>query len=203
MRVEHQDDLRPAVAQEAAGILRRLSGPEREALLIKCWMSHDARWFMVVAKEFGLEVTNRLNQAAAHEVGKVEARRIVRALGLPPVTSMSDFLVVQEVLIGLAGPDLLDYWVTEVGDSAYRVHVRRCFAHENAKRAGIAEQYECGIFARVTGWIEALDLPYEMDPSLGRCLKVKGDDCVHTFSIERAAFAERASGQDRESVVLA
>jgi hypothetical protein len=60
-----QDDLQPGLRDKANEVLRRLSPPEREALLIKGWMSHDARWFMAVAKEYGLEAANHLNRIAA------------------------------------------------------------------------------------------------------------------------------------------
>ncbi len=174
------EDLRPALRQPAAGLLGRLSPSDREALLIKNWMSHDARWFMAVAAEFGLQVTNHLNQRAARELGTVEARRIVRALGLPPVTTLDDYLLVQEVLIGLLGPDLLDYRVTKAGDNAFRIHVGRCFAHDNAARAGVAGGLACGILARVTGWLEALGLAYDIEPGLDACLIARGEACIHT-----------------------
>lgn len=178
-----QEDLQPALKQKANDILNRLSPSEREALLVKCWMSHDARWFMAVAKEYGMQAANHLNQIAAHEIGKVEAQRIVRALQLPPVTTRDDYLAAQEAFIGVLGPDLLDYRVVRVGDNAYQAQVRRCFAYENAVRARIADQYECGVFARVTGWLDALGLRYETIPPLARCLKVQGQECVYTIRI--------------------
>ncbi|MBI4590446.1 MAG: hypothetical protein HY725_16575 [Candidatus Rokubacteria bacterium] len=179
---EHED-LKPELRRKAGDILGRLSPPEREALLVKCWMSHDARWFMAVAREFGMEVANRLNQIAAHEVGKAEAQRLARALGLPPPASLDDYLLAQEVFIGLLGPDLLDYRVTKLGDNAFRVDVQRCFAHDNAVRAGIADRLECGIFARITGWLDALGLAYEISPSLGKCLKAEGRECGYTITL--------------------
>ncbi len=130
------EDFQTELRRKAGEILSRLSPSEREALLVKCWMSHDARWFMAVAGECGMEVTNRLNRIAAHEVGKVEAQRIVRALRLPPAVNLDDYLLAQEVFIGLLGPDLLDYRVNKAGDDAYQVHVHRCFAHDNAAHAG-------------------------------------------------------------------
>jgi hypothetical protein len=178
-----QEDVRTGFRQEAGEILSRVSPREREALLIKCWMSHDARWFMAVASEFGMEVTNRLNQIAAHEVGKAECKRIIKALQLPRVASLGDYLLIQEVFIGLLGPDLLDYRVNKVSETSARVHVQRCFAYENARRAGVAEQMDCGIFARVTGWIEAMNLPYELEPNLGRFLKAGGMECAYTISL--------------------
>ena len=181
-----QEVLQSRLREEANGLLRRLSSAEREALLIKCWMSHDARWFMAVAGEYGMEVANRLNQIAAHEVGKVEARRIVRALQLPPVRSVDDYLLAQELFIGLLGPELLDYDVTKTGDNECQVHVRRCFANENVVRAGVADHVECGIFARVSGWVDALGLTWGMTPPLGKCLKVQGQECVYRLAFTSA-----------------
>jgi hypothetical protein len=175
------EDLKPALRQKAAGLLARLGPAEREALLVKSWMSHDARWFMAVAKEYGLPVANRLNRIAAHELGKAEAHRLVRALD--PVPSLDDYLLVQEAFISLLGPDLLDYRVTRVGDNALRVDVQRCFAHDQAVRAGIADRFECGIFARITGWLDALGLAYELSPPLGQCLKAQGRECSYTITL--------------------
>jgi len=177
-------DQRPYLKRKANEILSGLSHEERESLLIKCWMSHDARWFMAVAQAFGIETANRLNQAAAHEEGKIEARRIIRALRLAPAATADDCLLTQEIIIGLVGPELLDYEAVKSSDGRVEVCVRRCFAHENVTRAGIAGAYECGIFARVSGWIEALGLRYEMTPSLGTCAKAQGRECVYAFTVQ-------------------
>jgi len=182
--MNNQENLQPRFRQQANELLRRLSPSEREALLVKCWMSHDARWFMAVAREYGMEAANRINQSAAHEVGKVEAPRVLRALKLPPVKTVDDCLLAQELIIGLFGPDLLDYDVIKPDENTCEVHVKRCFANENATRVGVADQFECGIFARSTGWLEALGVEYEMTPPLGKCLKVQGRECVHTFAFK-------------------
>ncbi len=178
-----QENLQLKLRQEAMDILHRLSPAEREALLIKCWMSHDARWFMAVAKEYGMPTTNRLNQIASHELGKAEAPRLIRALGLPPVQTLDEYLLAQEIFIGFLGPDLLEYQVRKISDTVYETRVERCFAHDNAQRAGVADQYECGIFARVTGWLDALGFEHELTPCLGKCLKAQGQECVYTLSV--------------------
>jgi hypothetical protein len=177
---------RPELMRKAADVLNRLSHEERESLLIKNWMSHDARWYMAVAQEFGLEVANQLNRVAAHEVGKAEARRIVRALKLPPIGAPDDYLVAQEIFIAFLGPELLDYDVAQASDHGYEIRVRRCFAYENVNRAGVVDQYRCGIFARVTGWMESLGLRYEMTPTLGKCLKAQGLECTYAFDVAGA-----------------
>lgn len=155
-------------------------------MFTKCWMSHDARWFMAAAVECGMEATNRLNRAAAREIGKVEARRIVAALGLRPAGSADDWLLVQEALIGLLGPDLLDYRASKQTDTACRVSVDRCFAYDQVTRAGVAEHYECGIFERVAGWLDGLGLAHELSPPLGKCLKAQGRDCAYTITLSPA-----------------
>ncbi len=182
--MDSQQDLRPALREKADDVLTRLSPDEREALLIKCWLSHDARWFMAVATECDMEVANRVNRIAAHEVGKVEARRIARALQLPPVSGVDDYLLAQEVLIGLLGPDLLDFGVSKVNDATFQVSVRRCFAYDNAARAGVTDGFGCGIFARITGWLDAPDLTYELAPSTEKCLRAVGQECIHTVVLE-------------------
>ncbi|NOY55678.1 MAG: hypothetical protein GXP34_06785 [Actinobacteria bacterium] len=177
-------DLRQALSEKADEILVRLTPAERETLLVKCWMSHDARWYMAVAAECGLQVANRLNRIAAHEVGKAEARRIARALRLPPVTDVDECLLAQETLIGLLGPDLLEYDLAKVGDDAFALSVQRCFAYDNASRAGVTSGFGCGIFARMTGWLAALGLTYELTPSTDECLKARGRECIHTVTVE-------------------
>jgi hypothetical protein len=146
-------------------------------------MSHDARWFMAVAGEYGMEAANRLNRVAAHEVGKAEARRIARALELPAAGTVDDWLLTQEILLGFLGPDLAEYLVTKTGTHTFQIDVQRCFANENAVRAGISDSYECGMFARITGWADAQGLSYEISPPLGKCLKAAGEECLYRFTL--------------------
>ena len=192
-----QDALQLDLRTRAKEVLGRLSASEREALLIKCWMSHDARWFMAVAREYGMEAANRLNRIAANEVGKAEARRIARALELPEANSVDDWLLAQEIFLALLGPDLADYRVTKVGRNAFQVRVQRCFASENAVRAGISDLYECGMFARITGWADALGLGFELEPLLGRCLMAQGRECVYTFRLTRLGGSPEPAGESR------
>ncbi len=182
-----QQDRRPELTERARATMSRLSQEQREDLLTKCWMTFDSRWFMAVAMAYGPEVACRLNQIAAHEVGKVEAPGIARALGLPPIATLDDLLVLQEMFISLLGPKLMDYAIVRTGNDEYQIRIERCFAHENITRAGIGDYYDCGIFARVTGWMEALGLRYEMTPSVGRCMKAQGRECVYTFKLLASA----------------
>ncbi|MBI3107203.1 MAG: hypothetical protein HYY95_16830 [Candidatus Rokubacteria bacterium] len=178
------DDERLALLRRRAQeLLGRLGPAEREALLVKCWMAHDARWFAAAAREGGIALANRLNRMASREAGRVEARRIAGALGLPPVRSADDWILTQEALIGLLGPDLIDYRVSKEGESACRMSVERCFAHDQVTRAGMAAEYECGVFERVAGWLDALGVRHQLAPTLGRCLKAQGRECAYTITL--------------------
>jgi len=195
-----QEQLQPRLREQASAVLQRLSAPEREALLIKCWMSHDTRWFMAVAMEYGMEAANRLNRVAAREVGRAEARRIARALELPQPKTVDDWLLTQEILLGFLGPDLADYRVTKTGTRTFQIDVQRCFASENAARAGISDSYECGMFARITGWADALGLGYKISPSPGKCLKAAGEECLYRLTLSFSTESgHQQSGEVREA----
>jgi hypothetical protein len=167
-----------------------LSSEEREALLIKLWMSHDARWFAATAMQFGMEAANRLNQTAIHEAAKREAPRLVRAFQMSPVRNRDDFLAAQDTFIGLLGPDLLDFDVVTVGDDSYDLTMNRCFAFDQVSRAGVAQQYDCGILPRITGWLEGLGLEHELSPTIGPCLMAAGKECVYRVTVKPPAPEE-------------
>ena len=175
---------RPSLKKHAKEMKDRLSSDEREALLIKLWMAHDARWFAAAAMEVGMETTNRLNQAAAHAVGKTEARRLLRAFEMSPVRNRDDFVAAYEAFIGLLGPDLLDYEAELVGDDSYDLKIDRCFAFDQVTKAGVAQQYDCGILPRVTGWLEGLGLEHELSPAIGPCLMAAGKECAYRVTVK-------------------
>lgn len=178
-------DLRAELRQRAEAIAQQLAPAQRETLLVKCWMAHDARWFAAAAAEHGMAAANRLNRRAVRETGRVEAGRILRALELPAPTSLDDYLLLQEVMIRLLGPDLLDYAVEPLGERAFRLDVRRCFAAENVARAGVAREYDCGILPRLEGWLEALGLAHAIEPAPERCRVAQGLPCSHAISLAR------------------
>jgi hypothetical protein len=110
------------------------------------------------------------------------------------VRTIDDWLLAQEVLVSLLGPELMDYRVSKVGDEGCQVQVQRCFANENAVRAGISDYYECAIFARITGWADAQSLSYEISPPLGKCLKAAGDECLYRLTLRFAAGSGHRDG---------
>ncbi len=160
-----------------------LSFEMEKDLLIKGWMSHDARWFMAVAEHFGIEAASRLNQIVARELGRVEMKRFMKALTLSSPKNMDEYLNLKKAALSLFGPDLIEYEIKILDRQSYGMQLKRCFAHEHIVRAGISDQYECGIFARLQGWIDAQGLEHELVPPLGKCMMVSGKKCSYTITL--------------------
>jgi hypothetical protein len=146
-------------------------------------MSHDARWFMAVAEHFGIEAASRLNQKVARDLGRVEMKRFMKALNLSPARNMEEYLNIKKAALSLFGPDLVEYEIKILDNQSYAMQLRRCFAHENIVKAGIKDEYECGIFTRLQGWIDAQGLEHELTPALGKCMMVLGKECRYTISL--------------------
>ena len=164
-------------------MLNSLSFDAQKDLLIKGWMSHDARWFMAVAKHFGMDAANRLNQSVCREIGRVEMKRYMKTLGLSPVKNLEEYLTLMKAALSLYGSSLAEYEIRAVNGESYEMRMKRCFAYENIVRAGIEEQCECGVFARLQGWIDAQGLEHELAPSLGKCMVVLGKECKYTIRL--------------------
>lgn len=165
-------------------MLNSLSFDTQKDLLIKGWMSHDARWFMAVSGSFGIEVANRLNQTVARELGRVEMKRFMKALTLSSPKNLEEYLNIKKAALSLFGPDLINYEIKILDQQSYKMHLKRCFAYENIVRAGIKDQYECGILARIQGWIDSQGLEHELNPALGKCMMVLGKECRYTIRLQ-------------------
>jgi hypothetical protein len=165
-------------------MLNNLSFDSQKDLLIKGWMSHDARWFMAVAQYFGIGHANRLNQMVTRELGRVEMKRLMGALNLSPSKEMDGYLNLMKAAFSLYGHGLAEYEIKILDHQSYEIYLKRCFAHENIVRAGIKDEYECGIFSRLQGWIDAQGLEHELVPPLGKCMKVLGKECSYKIRLQ-------------------
>jgi hypothetical protein len=160
-----------------------LSFEMEKDLLIKGWMSHDARWFMAVAERFGIDTANRLNQFVCREIGRVEMKRYMKTLELNQPDDLEEYLAYTKAAFALYGSGLAEYEIKTLDRQSYEIHLKRCFAYENIVRAGIKDQYECGILARIQGWIDAQGLEHELTPALGKCMMVSGKECRYTITL--------------------
>jgi len=164
-------------------MLSPLSFDTQKDLLIKGWMSHDARWFMAVTQHFGIDAANRLNQMVCRELGQVEMKRFMKTLALSQPKDLVEYLTFNKTAFALYGSGLAEYDIKALDHRSYEIHLKRCFAYENIVRAGIKDQYECGILARIQGWIDAQELKHELAPPLGKCMMVLGKECRYRITL--------------------
>ena len=165
-------------------MLSSLSFDAQKDLLVKGWMSHDARWFMAVTQHFGIDAANRLNQFVCREIGRVEMKRYMKTLALSQPKDLAEYLTFHKAAFALYGSGLAEYDIKTLDHRSYEIRLKRCFDYVNIVRAGIKDQYECGILARVQGWIDAQGLEHELDPPLGKCMMVSGKECSYIIKLK-------------------
>jgi hypothetical protein len=107
----------------------------------------------------------------------------MKTLALSPAKDLEEFLTLKKAALSLYGSGLAEYEIKTLDDQSYDMHMKRCFAYENIVRARIADRCECGIFARLQGWIDAQGLEHELAPQLGRCMMVLGKECRYRITL--------------------
>jgi hypothetical protein len=162
--------------------MKALDKKELKELLVKCWMTHDGLWFYHCLQECGIETTSRINQAAARAIGTIEARRIVRALGLGTIESFEQLRKLVEDGFQIVRGDFMDFTHDFSTHNAMHIETNRCFAFEGITKMGAIEGYDCGIFARMAGWLDGLGIEYEVDPPIEGCMMHTGGNCHRDFT---------------------
>ncbi len=162
-----------------------ISVAEREELLRKCWLTHDALWLYGVVERFGPEEANHLNKRVCRTIGQTEMRRLMRLAGVSEVRSREDHRRLLRLAEGLFVPSTSFAYAHEsLSDGSERWTVQRCFAHEGLTRMGLLDRIECGIWERVEGWLDAMGVSYEIRPPLGSCYRLHGEQCQRSISLD-------------------
>ncbi len=171
-----------------------LSAAQRETLLRRSWMTNDGLWFYQAFVNYGPDVANGSNTSVVREFGRLEMRRLLRALAIRKVTSPAQYYRVFQLAVALYVGDLFDY--EDVFDgTTHQIHVKSCFAFTGVSKAGVAKVYHCGPFERVLGWFDALRLRVKISPEVGLCQMAHCGECRYTLSVEFHDDAEPA-GRD-------
>jgi hypothetical protein len=103
------------------------------ALLAMAW---DGQWFLKVCDEYGWEAATKLNAQVRSAFGRIEMRRMLRALGKRSADDLADGAKIirtyfQEVLAAGFDAEFV------IKDSQVEVTVTRCAALLGSKRAGL------------------------------------------------------------------
>ena len=161
-----------------------LTDEQEKALLRKCWYSHDARWFMAVAQELGMEAANTLNRRVCRWLGEAEMRRMMRALDTTQVSTAGEMIQLFNTGLRLLIGPLMEYEGRALNDHTFELVVHRCFIHENVVRASIGESYVCAVLDRLQGWHDALGLSLTEEPPALPCAKLQGQECRRVITFQ-------------------
>lgn len=172
------------VKGERMGLLERFGKEEIQNFLNKNWMTHDAMWFYHALREFGIEKTNKINRSAVRSMGAIEAKRIMRAIPMDKFSSMRDIELFFEEGWDLARPRFMDASLDFTGSDRFRWTMRQCFAHDGVLKLGVIEQYECGIYERIKGWLDAMGLDFTVEPDSDSCMLYHEGRCYKDFIIK-------------------
>ncbi len=164
--------------------MEQLEDGEVKRLLHKGWMTHDAMWFQHCALECGMEKANIINRAAVRSMARIEAKRILKAFGLAGIESFDELKAFMEAAEQVVKAEFMKFTVEFPEENLMRVNMPRCFALDGMTRAGLAGQYQCGIFERFWGWLEALGIPYEASPRVEGCMMHLKGRCFRDIRLD-------------------
>lgn len=158
---------------------------ELRELLSKNWMTHDAMWMKTCVEKVGIEKANEINKAACLSMGMIEIRRIAELFGMDKKDTFEDVKAILEAGLDIIKPDFMAFSVSfpERGVFRWTWKENQCFAFKGMKQMGLIDEYQCGIFERVKGWLKGLGVPFEMEPSVDRCMMNTEGRCERNFNI--------------------
>ena len=161
-------------------------------LLVKTWMTHDAMWFGQAVLRHGIDEANEMNCGAVRAMGAVEAKRVMRLLDLSPTTCAADLRRFFDAAIALVIPSFMAFEASWAEDSmSVTFHITLCFAHDGVEALGVLDDYRCGIYPRLYGWLDTLGVDFEVVPGKASCVWSSTGGCHRTLSF---TFPDSAPG---------
>ena len=157
--------------------LKPLDRKALQDILLKNWMTHDALWYAEAAKAVGMAQASPMNLNVCRTLGRIECSRLMKAAGASSPGNMDEYRELFEFGKQVFVPEFMKFQTEYPGNDMQIFHVFECFAHRGMEKAGLIADYECGIFERIEGWLDAMGLKYSRSPDLSRCLKFKGEEC--------------------------
>lgn len=169
-------------------LLTIMDKEEIRELFSKNWMTHDAMWYGCSMQALGPDKANQLNQEAVRLMAGIEIGRIVKLMGKPNGYTIKRFDELTELIettFGLIQARFMkfEFWFPEKNLMSGRFN--NCFAYEGVKTYAMIEHYDCGIFERIKGWLDALGVTYETTDFTG-CLMHQTGKCEVDFHFQLA-----------------
>lgn len=161
--------------------MRPIDQNEWRDLLHKSWMTHDGMWFRYCLELCGIEKANQINKAAIYAAAQVEAKRLAKLFGVPQINSFAELCDFIQQATAVMQADFMQFTFEIPEDNVLRWHMHRCFAYEGVSRLGVIDQYQCGIFERLKGWLDGLGIPYTITPQVEGCMMHSDGRCYREF----------------------
>ena len=162
-------------------VLDEISKKDLVTVLNKNWMTHDAMWFSLTIESSGIEKANKINRKAARSMAMIEVKRMLRLLNTLKIADIQKLLDFLKNILSLFPDDILKGEYTIIGEDRLRFETKKCFAYEGMKKIGHIEKYECGIFERIEGWFDALQLKYKHTPPDELCVLHHMGSCIKEY----------------------
>jgi len=161
----------------------KLNKKELKEILNKCWMTHDAMWFLNCVQECGIEKTNKINLAAMRAMAMIEIKRVQKALGIEKVETFEELKELLEGAVGLFKGDFIKMTYDFPSENLLRWDWAgpECFAYDGIKSMGVIDRYQCGIIYRIECWLDSLEVKYSVTPQMKGCLMHTDGNCSGEF----------------------
>jgi hypothetical protein len=161
--------------------MKELNQKDLQELILKCWMTHDAMWFYHCLQEFGIEQANKLNKLAITGLAAIEIDRVRRAHGIEKIENFEDVQRLIQAAFGTLSGEFMGFDYSFPSENVLHWEIRRCFAHVGMTRLGVVDRYECGLIHRVASWLDTLEIKYELNPRVDRCIMHTNGACRGEF----------------------
>lgn len=163
--------------------MKSLNKKELKEILIKNWMTHDGMWFFHSVNNCGIEQTNKINKAAVRSMARIELDRLKRVFDTDRIEKFKEFQLFIENVFNVVKADFMDFTYTFTSKNKFTFTMNKCFAYDGIKRIGVIEKYQCGIFKRIEGWFDSLDIKYEVKPKIEGCLMHSNGKCSRDYKL--------------------
>jgi len=151
-------------------------------LLIKSWMTHDGAWFNHCLQECGIEKTNKINKAASRSLGLIEIKRLKKSLNIIDIGTFNELKVLIESVLEIVKADFMRFSYNFSTFNEFHIEMHQCFAYDGIKRIGVIDSYKCGIFDRIEGWFESLEIKYKVvSPQIKGCMMHEKEICNRNY----------------------
>lgn len=169
---------------EIMDLLMEMEKGEVKELFSKNWLTHDAMWYGNCVFELGPEVANRLNKKTVRSMAAIEIKRIMKLMGILKEARINTFDELAEIIdtaFEVVRTRFMKFDFSFPEKNILHGKFHACFAHDGVKQFGMIETYECGILERVKGWLETIEVDYNMTPEFTGCLMHQKGSCEVDF----------------------